>query len=203
MAARGGRAGRSVVGLLEVVLDRSLVPGRGILGISASVAERAALSKEIPTLIQLDFDRFQMDALVGAQSFPVMQRVFLADELLDVIAESLLGCGHSRNPPKENVHIGVPYPCGSPQLTGPKPFDLTRRLHPDAVGRLLIQQTSVREVHDLHVWEITSGHPARTPHAALQSDHIGAGEPVQASGCPPSPPRRLSNRAACRPDGRC
>ena len=86
-------------------------------------------------------------------------------------------------------------------------------LHPDEIGRLLIDQPSVREVHDLHVWEITSGYPALTAHvlvtdecdchavrleladllhqrygvdhATLQIDHIGAGGPVQVAGCPP------------------
>src|SRR5882757_274163 len=33
-------------------------------------------------------------------------------------------------------------------------------LDPDEIGRLLVSQPGVREVHDLHVWEISSGFPA-------------------------------------------
>ncbi|MHB1569197.1 MAG: cation diffusion facilitator family transporter [Solirubrobacteraceae bacterium] len=35
---------------------------------------------------------------------------------------------------------------------------------PDAIGRALVAQPGVCEVHDLHVWEITSGFPALSAH---------------------------------------
>jgi cobalt-zinc-cadmium efflux system protein len=80
-------------------------------------------------------------------------------------------------------------------------------IDPDAIGAALASRPDVAEVHDLHVWEITSGHPAlsahvlalpgrdchalrvdltallarqyRIEHATLQVDHAGAiGSPV-------------------------
>src|SRR5579875_395620 len=43
-------------------------------------------------------------------------------------------------------------------------------LDPDAIGRRLVAQAGVREVHDLHVWEVTSGFPALSAHV-LVAEH--------------------------------
>jgi cobalt-zinc-cadmium efflux system protein len=43
-------------------------------------------------------------------------------------------------------------------------------LDPDEIGRLLASQPTVREVHDLHVWEISSGFPALTAHVLVAPD---------------------------------
>jgi cobalt-zinc-cadmium efflux system protein len=43
-------------------------------------------------------------------------------------------------------------------------------LDPDEIGRLLVAQPGVREVHDLHVWEISSGFPALTAHVLVAAD---------------------------------
>jgi cobalt-zinc-cadmium efflux system protein len=43
-------------------------------------------------------------------------------------------------------------------------------LDPDEIGRLLVSQPGVREVHDLHVWEISSGFPALTAHVLVAVD---------------------------------
>jgi cobalt-zinc-cadmium efflux system protein len=43
-------------------------------------------------------------------------------------------------------------------------------LDPDLIGRLLVSQANVREVHDLHVWEISSGFPALTAHVLVAAD---------------------------------
>jgi cobalt-zinc-cadmium efflux system protein len=43
-------------------------------------------------------------------------------------------------------------------------------LDPDEIGRLLASQPNVREVHDLHVWEISSGFPALTAHVLVAPD---------------------------------
>ena len=40
-------------------------------------------------------------------------------------------------------------------------------LDPDAIGEALVQQGDVIEVHDLHVWEITSGFPALSAHVLV------------------------------------
>jgi cobalt-zinc-cadmium efflux system protein len=39
---------------------------------------------------------------------------------------------------------------------------------PDALGDLLVSRESVVEVHDLHVWEITSGQPALSAHILVE-----------------------------------
>ncbi|HEV7529962.1 MAG TPA: cation diffusion facilitator family transporter [Solirubrobacteraceae bacterium] len=44
------------------------------------------------------------------------------------------------------------------------------RLDPQAIGRALVAQPDVVEVHDLHVWEITSGFPALSAHVLVGSD---------------------------------
>ena len=43
-------------------------------------------------------------------------------------------------------------------------------IDPDAVAGALAEQPDVIEVHDLHVWEVTSGFPALTAHVLLQPD---------------------------------
>jgi cobalt-zinc-cadmium efflux system protein len=40
-------------------------------------------------------------------------------------------------------------------------------LDPDAIGLALASQPGVREVHDLHVWEVTSGFPALSAHVLV------------------------------------
>lgn len=42
-----------------------------------------------------------------------------------------------------------------------------RGLDPDAIGKALIEVQGVREVHDLHVWEVTSGFPALSAHVLV------------------------------------
>ena len=44
-------------------------------------------------------------------------------------------------------------------------------LDPDEIGHLLAGQPGVVQVHDLHVWEVTSGFPALSAHVV-----VGAGE---------------------------
>ena len=41
---------------------------------------------------------------------------------------------------------------------------------PDAIGRALAAHTGVVEVHDLHVWEVTSGFPAVAAHVIVAPD---------------------------------
>jgi cobalt-zinc-cadmium efflux system protein len=43
-------------------------------------------------------------------------------------------------------------------------------LDPQAIGRALVAQPNVVEVHDLHVWEITSGFPALSAHVLVGSE---------------------------------
>jgi cobalt-zinc-cadmium efflux system protein len=44
-------------------------------------------------------------------------------------------------------------------------------LDPQAIGRALVEQPAVVEVHDLHVWEITSGFPALSAHVLVGSEN--------------------------------
>jgi cobalt-zinc-cadmium efflux system protein len=43
-------------------------------------------------------------------------------------------------------------------------------MHPDELGARLAAIAGVREVHDLHVWEITSGQPALSAHVLVAPD---------------------------------
>jgi cobalt-zinc-cadmium efflux system protein len=43
-------------------------------------------------------------------------------------------------------------------------------IDPDAIGRDLAGQPEVIEVHDLHVWEVTSGFPALSAHVVVRPD---------------------------------
>ena len=43
-------------------------------------------------------------------------------------------------------------------------------LDPQAIGEALVAQPGVVEVHDLHVWEITSGFPALSAHVLVGTD---------------------------------
>ncbi len=42
-----------------------------------------------------------------------------------------------------------------------------REVEPDSVGRLLVADNDVVEVHDLHVWTVTSGFPALSAHVLV------------------------------------
>jgi len=42
---------------------------------------------------------------------------------------------------------------------------------PDAIGRALVAEPGVSEVHDLHVWEITSGFPALSAHVLVGTNN--------------------------------
>jgi cobalt-zinc-cadmium efflux system protein len=42
-------------------------------------------------------------------------------------------------------------------------------LDPDEIGRMLAGQPGVVEVHDLHVWEVTSGFPALSAHVVVRA----------------------------------
>jgi len=42
---------------------------------------------------------------------------------------------------------------------------------PDAIGRALVAEPEVSEVHDLHVWEITSGFPALSAHVLVGTNN--------------------------------
>lgn len=43
-------------------------------------------------------------------------------------------------------------------------------LDPEQIGRSLVDQPGVNEVHDLHVWEVTSGFPALSAHILVSAD---------------------------------
>jgi cobalt-zinc-cadmium efflux system protein len=45
-----------------------------------------------------------------------------------------------------------------------------RGIDPDAVGRALASQPGVTEVHDLHVWEVTSGFPSLSAHVIVPAN---------------------------------
>jgi cobalt-zinc-cadmium efflux system protein len=44
-------------------------------------------------------------------------------------------------------------------------------IDPDAVGRTLAGWPGVAEVHDLHIWEVTSGFPAVSAHIVVDAGH--------------------------------
>jgi cobalt-zinc-cadmium efflux system protein len=43
-------------------------------------------------------------------------------------------------------------------------------LDPDVIGQALVHAPGVREVHDLHVWEVTSGFPALSAHVLVGTE---------------------------------
>jgi cobalt-zinc-cadmium efflux system protein len=43
-------------------------------------------------------------------------------------------------------------------------------LDPDAIGHAMVAQPGISEVHDLHVWEVTSGFPALSAHILVEND---------------------------------
>jgi cobalt-zinc-cadmium efflux system protein len=44
-------------------------------------------------------------------------------------------------------------------------------IDPDRIGRLMAAQSGVVEVHDLHVWEVTSEFPALSAHVTVKADN--------------------------------
>lgn len=45
-----------------------------------------------------------------------------------------------------------------------------KEMDPQEIGRLMAAQPRVVEVHDLHVWEVTSGFPALSAHVTVEAD---------------------------------
>ena len=45
-----------------------------------------------------------------------------------------------------------------------------RGIDPEAIGRMLAARPGVYEVHDLHVWEVTSGFPAFSAHVVVDAE---------------------------------
>ena len=43
-------------------------------------------------------------------------------------------------------------------------------IDPEAIGRALVAERDVVEVHDLHVWTVTSGFPALAAHVLVSPD---------------------------------
>jgi cobalt-zinc-cadmium efflux system protein len=43
-------------------------------------------------------------------------------------------------------------------------------IDPDVIGRALVAEPGVVEVHDLHVWEVTSGFPALSAHVLVKTE---------------------------------
>jgi cobalt-zinc-cadmium efflux system protein len=43
-------------------------------------------------------------------------------------------------------------------------------LDPEAIGEALVHEAGVVEVHDLHVWEVTTGMPAISAHMIVRGD---------------------------------
>jgi cobalt-zinc-cadmium efflux system protein len=56
------------------------------------------------------------------------------------------------------------------QATGVLLEAAPRGLDPEAIGNALAAHPGVREVHDLHVWEVTSGFPALSAHVMVPPD---------------------------------
>ncbi len=44
-------------------------------------------------------------------------------------------------------------------------------LDPDLIGRTLAAEPGVAEVHDLHIWEVTSGFPSLSAHGVVEAGH--------------------------------
>jgi cobalt-zinc-cadmium efflux system protein len=44
-------------------------------------------------------------------------------------------------------------------------------IDPDKIGRTLAAQAGVSEVHDLHVWEVTTGFPSISAHIVVDAGH--------------------------------
>jgi cobalt-zinc-cadmium efflux system protein len=52
-------------------------------------------------------------------------------------------------------------------------------LDPDSIGQVLVHAPGVREVHDLHVWEVTSGFPALSAHVLVGSENTATRSAVR------------------------
>ena len=55
-------------------------------------------------------------------------------------------------------------------------------MDPDAIGRALAREPGVVEVHDLHVWEVTTGFPALAAHVMVAPGDDCHAHPPRAPG---------------------
>lgn len=86
-------------------------------------------------------------------------------------AAVILTTGYERADPVASLLIAIPMVrSGSKLLLASGRIFLEAApegVDPDAIGRAMAQVPTVRDVHDLHVWEITSGFPALSAHVLV------------------------------------
>ena len=69
-------------------------------------------------------------------------------------------------------------------------------LDPRAIGLALAAQPAIVEVHDLHVWEVTSGFPALSAHVLVDPEATATGRAASSRRCSPS--ASASSTPRCR-----
>ena len=86
---------------VAVALDRVLVAQRRVVRIEAGPLARAALTQEVPVLVELDANALQTRVLLGSQTAALgvrlQQPVLLSDKLLYVVADARVVHGPQAN----------------------------------------------------------------------------------------------------------
>jgi cobalt-zinc-cadmium efflux system protein len=86
----------------------------------------------------------------------------------------ILATGHNRFDPIASLVVAALMLWSSAQLLRESTAIFLERApndaDPDAIGRALVAEQDVVEVHDLHVWTVTSGFPALSAHVLVSPD---------------------------------
>jgi len=143
-------------------VDANLVLWVGIAGLLANLAAAWALAKANRSSLNVEgaFQHNLIDAL-GSVGAAVAAAVILLTgfERADPIASLIVAALMLRSA------YGLLKASGRILLeAAPEGVD------PDAIGRALLAEPGVVQVHDLHVWEVTSGFPALSAHVVVERE---------------------------------
>jgi cobalt-zinc-cadmium efflux system protein len=141
-------------------VDGAFVLAVGLLGACANIGAAAALGHAERRSLNVEGARLHvLTDLYASLSAAVAGAVVLASgfDRADAIASLLVAALMLRSGWQLLRDAGRVLLEGAPEGTDP-----------DAVGRALAGQPGVVEVHDVHVWEVTSGFPALAAHVLVR-----------------------------------
>lgn len=149
-------------------VDASVVLWVGLAGIAVNAAAALALARA---------NRESLNVRGALQHNMIDAYASLATALAAAV---ILIAGFQRADPIASLLIAVPMlwaGYGLVKASGRIFLEASPEgIDPDAIGRAMVALPAVHEVHDLHVWEITSGFPALSAHVL-----VGAGQDCHAA----------------------
>jgi cobalt-zinc-cadmium efflux system protein len=143
-------------------VEASLMLAIGVAGVAVNLAAALALAKANRESLNVEgaFQHNLIDAYSSVGTALAAGVILLTGfDRADAIASLLIAA--------PMLHLGYKLVKASGRIfleAAPQGLD------PDAIGHAMATQPGISEVHDLHVWEVTSGFPALSAHILVEND---------------------------------